>query len=376
MKEEIRKTFYENGNIETERTFVDGVEHGPAKGWFESGELEFEAFKENGLVQGLVKNYYKNGILRIETNYIDQVKEGEEKLYYDNGQLAELRNYKDEGWSGKVERRYNEDGALIYEREKKDSETEIIPPEIKKLKKGSKCTVFLTNSKEHLLVIFKATYDEDYIDEVLGHTGAKDIIDGYDTIVNLTEDESIDISKYPPVLIECSSQSVLKILHHYMPEKKFVLVYSWYDIEDHEDYETYLETLYCKAMDDEGVYHPSLATKIEVVDHIHEIFITDRNVHDELPGKKILKFPGSSTMEIAEEYGLGGAFDYDNLSIFEEEVFNHLTVENVEGDTEYLFKDFFEAEETIEQYEQAAFPRASKLILDVEKYKSKVILKH
>ena len=37
MKEEIRKTYYENGNIETERTFVDGVEHGPAKGWFPIG---------------------------------------------------------------------------------------------------------------------------------------------------------------------------------------------------------------------------------------------------------------------------------------------------------------------------------------------------
>ena len=375
MKEEIRKTFYENGNIETERTFVDGVEHGSAKGWFESGELEFEAFKENGLVQGLVKNYYENGNLRIETNYIDQVKEGVEKLYYDTGQLGESRNYENGIVCG-VEKIYNEDGDLQSETEHKASDIESTPTEIQKLKNGSKCTVFLTNSKEHLLVMFKATYDEDYIDEVLDHTGAKDIIDGYDTIVNLTEDESIDISKYPPVLIECSSQSVLKILHHYMPEKKFVLVYSWYDIEDHEDYETYLETLYCKAMDDEGVYHPSLATKIEVVDHIHEIFITDRNVHDELPGKKILKFPGSSTMEIAEEYGLGGAFDYDNLSIFEEEVFNHLAVENVEGDTEYLFKDFFEAEETIEQYEQAAFPRASKLILDVEKYKSKVILKH
>ena len=70
--EKIRKTFYENGNIKTERTFVDGVEHGPAKGWFESGQLEFEAFKENGLVQGLVKNYYENGNLRIENNFIDQ----------------------------------------------------------------------------------------------------------------------------------------------------------------------------------------------------------------------------------------------------------------------------------------------------------------
>ena len=111
MKEEIRKTYYENGNIETERTFVDGVEHGPAKGWFESGKLEFEAFKENGLVQGLVKNYYENGNLRIETNYIDQVKEGEEKLYYDTGQLARLNNYQNNQLNGLVEF-YSKEGDL------------------------------------------------------------------------------------------------------------------------------------------------------------------------------------------------------------------------------------------------------------------------
>ena len=111
MKEEIRKTYYDNGNIETERTFVDGVEHGPAKGWFESGELEFEAFKENGLAQGLVKNYYENGNLRIETNYIDQVKEGDEKLYYDTGQLAILNNYQNNQLNGNIES-YSEEGVL------------------------------------------------------------------------------------------------------------------------------------------------------------------------------------------------------------------------------------------------------------------------
>ena len=95
MKEEIRKTYHENGNIKTERTFVNGVEHGPAKGWFESGELEFEAFKENGLVQGLVKNYYENGNLSIETNYIDQVKQGYENSYSENGDLVQRFKIRD-----------------------------------------------------------------------------------------------------------------------------------------------------------------------------------------------------------------------------------------------------------------------------------------
>ena len=35
MKEEIRKTYYKNGNMESERTFVDGVEHGLAPGVYD-----------------------------------------------------------------------------------------------------------------------------------------------------------------------------------------------------------------------------------------------------------------------------------------------------------------------------------------------------
>lgn len=103
---EIRKTYYENGNIETERTFVDGVEHGPAKGWYENGEIHFESFKENGLTHGTVKNYYENGYLRIEANYVNQVKQGYEKLYYDNPHgeyIACLRNYKDNQLHGIIE---------------------------------------------------------------------------------------------------------------------------------------------------------------------------------------------------------------------------------------------------------------------------------
>ena len=85
MKEEIRRTFYENGKIKTERTFVDGIEHGPAKGWFESGELDFEAFKENGVPHGLVKNYYENGNLRIEAEYNMGIEHGSYKQWYENG---------------------------------------------------------------------------------------------------------------------------------------------------------------------------------------------------------------------------------------------------------------------------------------------------
>ena len=100
MKEEIRKTYYENGNIETERTFVDGVEHGPAKGWYESGELSFESFKKDGVPHGLVKNYYENGKLQKEIEYNMGIRHGSYKEWYENGMPyveAQMKNDKLEG---------------------------------------------------------------------------------------------------------------------------------------------------------------------------------------------------------------------------------------------------------------------------------------
>lgn len=232
-----------------------------------------------------------------------------------------------------------------------------------KVNAGSECTVFLTNSKEHLLVIFNANYDKNYFDEVLDESGAKDIIDRYDTIVNLTENESIDLKKYPPVLIKCSSQSVLKILHHFIPEKKFFLVYSWYDIDDskyaYDEYESYQYSLF-DLLEEEDDSYKNNNGEIEVVRQLHRVYVTDMNSESEEPGRQILNFPGSATMKLADELGCAPNFEYDDLRVFEEEVFNKLEVKNIDDRVDI---------------DGESFPIAPEIILEVERYKSKIILK-
>jgi len=261
---------------------------------------------------------------------------------------------------------------LLSEDKDKDEENsgsinldiEITPTEIQKLKKGSKCTVFLTNSKEHLLVIFKATYDEEYIDEVLDHTVAKDTIDGYDTIVNLTENESIDLQKYPPVLIKCASQSVLHNLNHFIPEKKFVLVYSW-DLPERMDtgeYDDYVDSVW-DASQYEEISECSYydLDKVEVVSKLLKVYITDENVSADEPGLEIVDFPSNSkSMKFASERGCGLPFEYDDLLVFEKEVFDTLKLEKVDGHIEW---------------EGDSLPIAPMLNLVVEKYKTKILLK-
>lgn len=127
MKEEIIKTYYENGNIETERTFVDGVEHGPAKGWFETGELNFEAFKKDGVPHGLVKNYYESGDIYIVGNYKNGKLDGIQKMYFENGQIESRATWKDGKLNGFSER-YCENGNLVESLKTREGEVVYAQP--------------------------------------------------------------------------------------------------------------------------------------------------------------------------------------------------------------------------------------------------------
>lgn len=218
-------------------------------------------------------------------------------------------------------------------------------------KTESEHTVFLTNSKEHLLVIFQAKYNQDDIKyathKQLDYKEAKSMADGANIIVSPTEGNSIDLTKYPPVLIKCSSQSVLDILQYYIPEKKFFLVYSWYDIDDSkyasDEYEDYLYALLDLADDDDAAADD---VEIEVVKQLHRVYVTEINSGEE-PGREIFNFPGSSTMKIAAKVGCGPNFEYDDLSVFDEEMFNNWEVKNIEGKVEIEGKYFPIAPELI-----------------------------
>ena len=218
-------------------------------------------------------------------------------------------------------------------------------------KTESEHTVFLTNSKEHLLVIFQAKYNQDDIKYgthmQLDYKEAESMAGGANIIVSPAEGKSIDLKKYPPVLIKCSSQSVLDILQYYIPEKKFFLVYSWYDIDDSkyasDEYEDYLYALLDLADDDDAADDD---VEIEVVKQLHRVYVTEINSGEE-PGREIFNFPGSSTMKIATEVGCGPNFEYDDLRVFDEEMFNNWEVKNIDGKVEIEGKYFPIAPELI-----------------------------
>jgi len=91
FSQEIQKEYYENGNLQYERTFKDRQKDGIAKEYFKNGNVKVEVMYDQGEMQGEFKEYYPSGALKNVRIYVDGVIEGVTKKYNEDGKLtAEL----------------------------------------------------------------------------------------------------------------------------------------------------------------------------------------------------------------------------------------------------------------------------------------------
>jgi len=97
-QEGLVKSFYPNGNVESEINFKDSVREGEAKFYYENGNIKEERIYFNGRVEGLVKIYSDSGKLNevfvIEdgrrdgpTNLFDEDGNYVSDVYYEAGKL-------------------------------------------------------------------------------------------------------------------------------------------------------------------------------------------------------------------------------------------------------------------------------------------------
>ena len=63
--------------------------------YYETGELLSEVFVIDGKINGEYKSYHDNGQLEMECTFIDDNKNGECKEYNENGELIEYSIWKD-----------------------------------------------------------------------------------------------------------------------------------------------------------------------------------------------------------------------------------------------------------------------------------------
>lgn len=82
------KTYYPNGNVESEISFKDSVREGEAKFYFEAGTLKEERLYINGRIEGLVKVYSPNGKLKELINIESGKREGPTSIFDEEGKYV------------------------------------------------------------------------------------------------------------------------------------------------------------------------------------------------------------------------------------------------------------------------------------------------
>lgn len=93
QKTGVWKYYYENGQIKSITTYVDGEIDGNYKDYYDTGKLKRDYNNIKGKTNGEFKGYNSNGTLSAVGNYNDDEKSGEWKYYYDNGQVKRIGNY-------------------------------------------------------------------------------------------------------------------------------------------------------------------------------------------------------------------------------------------------------------------------------------------
>jgi TonB family protein len=84
-QEGVVKTYFPNGKIQSEITYINKIREGSAKFYYDNGNLRQEFSYINGKVDGLVKEYYESGKLKLTYNIENGKKEGRVSMFKEDG---------------------------------------------------------------------------------------------------------------------------------------------------------------------------------------------------------------------------------------------------------------------------------------------------
>ena len=99
--------YYENGKINENTHYKDGLQNGARKSYFENGQLNESEDYQNGSLNGIRKVYSEKGFLKEEGNYVNGQVHGLVTFYYENGNKEKEASYLYGKNNGKVVLFYN-----------------------------------------------------------------------------------------------------------------------------------------------------------------------------------------------------------------------------------------------------------------------------
>lgn len=89
----IVKSYYSNGTVQSEASFVNDVLDGANITYYSNGRVKEEKNFSQGILDGYVREYYSTGVMKEECFVKYGIKDGAYRTYFENGQLKELINY-------------------------------------------------------------------------------------------------------------------------------------------------------------------------------------------------------------------------------------------------------------------------------------------
>jgi TonB family protein len=91
----IVKSYYTDGTVQWEVSYVNDVLDGAYITYFSNGKVKTEKNFSKGILDGYVREYYGNGLMKEEYLVKSGIKDGSHRTFFENGQLKELINYSD-----------------------------------------------------------------------------------------------------------------------------------------------------------------------------------------------------------------------------------------------------------------------------------------
>ena len=86
-------SYHDNGELEAEGVYADGLPNGFWKYYDEKGRIIIEGNMTNGLEHGLWKFYYTNGKPKAQGYYLMGEKEGSWTYFYRDGSISDILDY-------------------------------------------------------------------------------------------------------------------------------------------------------------------------------------------------------------------------------------------------------------------------------------------
>lgn len=107
----LTTTFYEDGTLQTEANFKDGVINGFFKTYYANGQLETISTMKEGEKTGQFKNYDREGHLLLEGYFTNGRLTGENLAYFTDGTVRHRFHYIDGGKTG-TNIEYHRNGSI------------------------------------------------------------------------------------------------------------------------------------------------------------------------------------------------------------------------------------------------------------------------